>query len=75
MGRGYSDEIMQLQSLFQPVTVAEITSHTWCSRCITRSDRHRLMLALLEGWLSQEELCAIDRLLHAVRRGWLKVVD
>jgi len=55
--------------------VAEIASQMWCSRCITGSGCHRLMLARLGGGLSQEELSAIDRLLHAVRRGWLKVVD
>ncbi|MCU0515536.1 MAG: hypothetical protein MUC60_01485 [Oscillatoria sp. Prado101] len=57
------------------MTVAEIASQMWCSRCITGSGCHRLMLARLGGGLSQEELSAIDRLLHAVRRGWLKVVD
>ena len=66
---------MQHQSLMQSNSIAEIVSQIWCSGSITRSDRYGLMLALVEGLLSPEDLTAIDRLLHAVRRGWLKMVD
>lgn len=33
------------------------------------------MSALLKDSLTQDELDAINRLLHAVRRGWLQVED
>ncbi|HIK28965.1 MAG: hypothetical protein N3E45_05130 [Oscillatoriaceae bacterium SKW80] len=59
----------------QSTPISEIISHIWCSGCITRAHRYGLMSALLEGWLTPEEYNAIDRLLHAVRRGWLKIVD
>jgi hypothetical protein len=32
------------------------------------------MAALLEEELASQERASIDRLLHALRRGWLKVV-
>lgn len=63
------------QALAQSILISEIISNIWYSGCITRNHRYGLMSALLEGWLTPEEYNAIDRLLHAVRRGWLKIVD
>ncbi len=63
------------QALVQSMPISEIVSHIWCSGRITRNHRYGLMSALLEGWLTPEEYNAIDRLFHAVRRGWLKMVD
>jgi hypothetical protein len=42
---------------------------------LTLSDRYVLMRAILNNSLCQEEEVLINRLLHAVRRGRLKVVD
>ena len=42
---------------------------------LTLSDRYVLMRAILNNTLCQEEEVLINRLLHAVRRGRLKVVD
>ena len=58
-------------SMNQPIS--EIFFQIWCSGRITRTDRHGLKSALLEEVLDQEDQAAIDRLLHAVRRGWLLV--
>lgn len=66
---------MQLKLLFQPITISEILSHSSSSGLITHNDRSKLMLALLEDWLTEEDRAAIDRLLYAVKRGWLKLVD
>jgi len=42
---------------------------------ITKADRFGLMAALLEENLGTEERSVIDRLLRAVRRGRLTIVD
>lgn len=42
---------------------------------LTKADRYGLMAALLEENLDTEERSAIDRLLCAVRRGRLTIVD
>lgn len=42
---------------------------------LTRFDRYRLMMALLEFPLSDEEQAAIDRLLYAVCRGHIRLVE
>lgn len=42
---------------------------------LTRVDRYRLMMALLESSLSDEEQAAIDRLLYAVCRGRIRLVE
>lgn len=42
---------------------------------LTRIDRYGLMMALLEFPLSDEEQAAIDRLLYAVCRGRIRLVE
>lgn len=42
---------------------------------LTRVDRYRLMMALLESSLSDEEQAAIDRLLYGVRRGRIRLIE
>lgn len=51
--------------------ISELFFQIWRSGKITRTDRYSLRAALLEDGLSEEDKAAIDRLLHAVRRGWL----
>lgn len=58
-------------SMNQPIS--ELFFQIWCSGRITRTDRYGLKSALLEDTLDEEDKAAIDRLLHAVRRGWLLV--
>ncbi len=43
--------------------------------CLTLADRYGLMAAILDESLSEEERRSIDRLLSAVCRGTIKVVD
>lgn len=64
---------MQLSISPLPNTLADIVSETQDSGKITQSDRYGLLALLLQNSLSEEEAVAINRLLYAVRRGWLKV--
>lgn len=42
---------------------------------LTRFDRYRLMMTLLESSLSDEEQAALDRLLYAVCRGRIRLIE
>jgi hypothetical protein len=42
---------------------------------ITRHDRELVKLTLLQENLKEEEHRIINRLLYAIRRGWIKLVD
>lgn len=53
--------------------LAELFFKAWCSGKIDSQERSNLRDALLYGTLSQDDLRAIDRLIHAVRRGWLEM--
>ncbi len=53
--------------------ISELFFQIWCSGHITRDNRFGLKYALLKDTLGEEDKAAIDRLLHAVRRGWLKM--
>ncbi|KKD35202.1 MAG: hypothetical protein WAN66_10385 [Limnoraphis robusta] len=43
--------------------------------CLTLADRYGLMAAILDESLSEEERRCVDRLLRAVCRGRIKIVD
>ncbi|GAB4301178.1 MAG: hypothetical protein Fur0025_41260 [Oscillatoriaceae cyanobacterium] len=65
-----------MEQTLQPLpTVAEIFCHTWQDGQITRQDRESLMRAFLSESIKDDEYAAIDRMLHAVKRGWLMMVD
>ncbi|GAB4305975.1 MAG TPA: hypothetical protein IGS52_04250 [Oscillatoriaceae cyanobacterium M33_DOE_052] len=66
---------MLVQGNFYKFTISEIFYQIWHSGQITYHHRWGLMSALMQDSLNQEEREAIDRLLHAVRRGWLRLVD
>lgn len=55
--------------------IAELFAQVIEKRQLTLKDRYIIMKALLNNSLSQEEQILINRLLHAVRRGMLVVVD
>lgn len=55
--------------------IAELFYQISQSGNLTRSDRYSLMSAILDNALSEEEQAAIDRLIHAARRGWVTVLD
>ncbi len=56
-------------------TIAELFAEAIHKKQLTVKDRYILMKAILNNSLCQEEEVLINRLLHAVRRGMLKVVD
>lgn len=61
--------------LFPQFTIAELVFQAYHSGLLTQTHRHQLRSAILEETLTEEDQTAINRLLHAVRRGWLKVMD
>jgi hypothetical protein len=63
------------QVLPLPCAISDIFAHASRSGQITVADRYGLMAALVSDSLSEEDRQAIDRLLHAARRGRLKIVD
>ncbi len=66
---------MSQASWFYKDLLAELFSRVWESRCLTMNDRWSLSRALLSCSLDIEDLAAIDRIIHAVRRGWLNCVN
>lgn len=58
-----------------PCAIAEIFAQANLSGKITLADRYGIMAALLEDKLDDEDRQAIDRLLHSVRRGRLRIVN
>lgn len=58
---------------FSDTNIAELFSQVWESRCLSARDCEGLTRTLASGALSGDERAAVDRLMHAVRRGWLQV--
>ncbi len=58
-----------------PDAISELFVQASSSGKITLADRYGLMAALLDESLAQEDRELIDRLLRAVRRGRLEIVD
>lgn len=63
------------QVYFLESTIAQLFAHALQKGKLTLTDRYVLMTALVNNSLCQEEEILINRLLHAVRRGKLQVVD
>lgn len=66
---------MITQTFLPQFTIAELVFQLYHSGLLTPNHREQLKTVLLNDCLSEEDQTAINRLLHAVRRGWLKVVD
>ncbi len=66
---------MMAQAILPQFTIAELVFQVYHSGLLTRTHRQQIRSAILEEILTEEDQTAINRLLHAVRRGWLKVVD
>lgn len=66
---------MQAYALDSNGPIAELFYQVCQAGHLTRSDRQTIMSAFLSGALTDEEKSAINRLVHAVRRGWLKLLD
>jgi hypothetical protein len=58
-----------------PGAIAEIFAQTSEFGVLTTADRYGLMAAVMEEALPEEERSSVDRILYAVHRGRLKVVD
>lgn len=55
--------------------IAELFFGVWYNRRMTQAHRSELMSVLLTDALNESDYRLIDRLLHAVRRGWVKIVE
>ncbi|WP_421659138.1 hypothetical protein [Leptothermofonsia sp. ETS-13] len=58
-----------------PSAISELFAQASVAGKITLADRYGLMAAMLSETLSEEERNCIDRLLHALRKGRVRVVD
>lgn len=58
-----------------PGAISDLFAHASNSGILTLADRYGLMAAILEDSISEEERAAIDRLLRALLRGRMRVVN
>ena len=58
-----------------PSAISELFSQVTQSGKLTRADRYGLMAAVMSEGLDEEERTAIDRLLYAISRGRVQLVD
>jgi hypothetical protein len=65
---------MRCQLRLLPGAISDLFVQVSSSKKITLADRYGLMAAVLEDGISQEERASIDRLLHALCRGRMKIV-
>ena len=56
-----------------PNALAEMTAQAANLEQITLADRYGLLAAMMTDTLTEEERASVDRLLRAVRRGWMQV--
>jgi len=58
-----------------PGAVSDLFAQTSTSGKVTVADRYGLMAAVLEDELSEDERRSIDRILYALNRGRVQIVD
>lgn len=68
------------KSMFTPITpsattLSELAAQVWNSGKISSQDRQFLRSLFTEHLPSEEEIAAVDRLLHAIRRGWIEMLE
>ena len=66
---------MQHQVRLIPGALSDLYAQATSTGEITLADQYGLMAALLEESLTSEERASLNRLLHGIRRGRLKVVN
>ncbi|HEY9874433.1 MAG TPA: hypothetical protein V6D12_13415 [Candidatus Obscuribacterales bacterium] len=71
----YTPVTMKIQLCPLQSAISELFAQASHSGRITLADQYGLLAALLYDSLNVEERRAIDRLLYAVRKGRIKVVD
>jgi hypothetical protein len=56
--------------------IAELFFSVWQQNEMTQTNRQRLKFALLSYHdLNESDYRLIDRIFHAVKRGWIKIID
>ncbi|MGD1714158.1 hypothetical protein ACP6PL_14745 [Dapis sp. BLCC M126] len=63
------------QAFLPEVIITELVFQVYRSGILTQEQRQQLRNLFLYHNLSEEDTTAINRLLHAIRRGWLKMAD
>lgn len=58
-----------------PSAIPELFAQATMTGKITLADRYGLMAAMLSDSIDEEERLCIDRLLHALRKGRVRIVD
>lgn len=58
-----------------PCAISELFAQVSSSGKITLADRYGILAVLLHEPIHEEELHCIDRLLHALRKGRLQIVN
>ncbi|MBD1939208.1 hypothetical protein [Microcoleus sp. FACHB-68] len=66
---------MTSPTILLPSAISDLFAEVTISGSITLADRYGLMAAVLDESLDEEERFSIDRLLHSVSRGRVKIVD
>ncbi len=66
---------MPLQIRLIPGAISDLFAQVSRSGRITLADRYGLMAAILDDTLTEEERDCVNRLLHALRRGRMQVVN
>ncbi|WP_019487501.1 MULTISPECIES: hypothetical protein [Kamptonema] len=66
---------MTTQAFLPELIISELYFTAWKSGGINRKHRQQLQSAILTNSLSEPDHKIITRLLYAVRRGWLSIVD
>ena len=63
------------QAFLPEVIITELVFQVYRSGILTQEHRKQLRNLFLYYNLSEEDTTAINRLFHAIRRGWLKMAD
>jgi hypothetical protein len=58
-----------------PGSISELFVEASMTRKITLADRYGIMAALLDEAISEDEIHCINRLLHALRQGRVRIVN
>ena len=66
---------MTSPAILLPSAISDLFAEVTISGSITLADRYGLMAAVMDESLDEEERFSIDRLLHSVSRGRVKIVD
>ncbi|MDJ0554755.1 MAG: hypothetical protein QNJ68_10000 [Microcoleaceae cyanobacterium MO_207.B10] len=66
---------MDYQVLLPEVIIAELVFQVYRSGILTQEHRKQLRNLFLNYNLTEEDTTAINRIFHAIRRGWLRIAD